>query len=87
MANPKKNWFPDNCNEYQHAPQKCEHPVFTSADGSIRCHGCHLHPDQCTCGGEFLRILKMLGILVDSETFSEAEVISAKYQRNTMGTK
>lgn len=23
--------------------------TFMSADGSTRCRGCHLYPDQCTC--------------------------------------
>ena len=38
------------CREYQGAPTDCLHPVFDSADGSIRCRGCHLHPGGCTCG-------------------------------------
>jgi len=26
--------------------------TFTSADGSVRCRRCHLHPDLCTCRPE-----------------------------------
>lgn len=54
---------PSQCNEYRQAPRKCSHLVFTSADGGTRCHGCHLYPDQCNCGGQVLRLLWMLGVV------------------------
>lgn len=41
---------PRQCREYRGAPPACAHPVLRSADGSVRCTGCHLHPDLCTCG-------------------------------------
>lgn len=52
------------CKTYIGASKTCKHYVFTSADGSTRCRGCHLHPDACTCG-QMLRILRTLGIIVE----------------------
>ena len=31
------------------APRPAPARMFRSADGTMRCHGCHLHADACTC--------------------------------------
>ena len=49
------------CRNWAGRPQECEHDVFSSADGSIRCRGCHLHPDACTCGEATRRLVHALG--------------------------
>jgi hypothetical protein len=49
------------CRNWAGSPQECEHGVFPSAHGSIRCRGCHLHPDACTCGEATRRRFRALG--------------------------
>ena len=48
------------CREWAEAPPDCPHRVFESADGSLRCQGCHLHPDACTCGETAHRLFRVL---------------------------
>lgn len=57
-ATPREMRF---CRNWAGSPGACEHEVFTSADGSIRCRGCHLHPDACTCGQATRRLFHTLG--------------------------
>lgn len=51
------------CNGYYGSPSDCMHEVFESGDGGTRCAGCHLYPDQCTCGSVGLRLIETLGVL------------------------
>jgi hypothetical protein len=34
--------------------------TFHSADGSLRCIGCHLHTDKCMCGAGGRRVIDVL---------------------------
>jgi len=73
MPVPGTGAFPTECRAYLHAPDDCPFPVFDSADGSIRCRGCHLHPDQCTCGptvSDRLRRMLALDLLITRGTHS-----------------
>jgi hypothetical protein len=45
---------------------------FDSADGSVRCVACHLHPDTCTCGSNAMRtIFRCAGFPVAALTKTE----------------
>ena len=42
----------------------CEQGIFRNLDQTIRCRGCHLYVDQCTCPPEAkLRTTTMMGIV------------------------
>lgn len=44
----------------------CQHVLFVSGDGSYRCMGCHLYPDQCNCAPGDLELLLRLVELIDA---------------------
>lgn len=49
------------CRTWAGSPPECEHDIFPSADGSIRCGGCHLPPEACTCTQATKRLFRALG--------------------------